>query len=257
MSTTGLERVLHVHHWNDTLFSFRTTRDPGLRFHNGHFVMLGLPVQGRPLMRAYSIASANHAEYLEFFSIKVPDGPLTSRLQHLQPGDEVIVGRKPVGTLVVHDLRPGKRVFLLATGTGLAPFMSIVRDPETYETYEKVVLAHGVRFTHELGYSDYIQRELPEHEYLGEQVKQQLLYYPTVTREPFQNQGRLTDLLRTGQMCRDLGLPDLDPAHDRVMICGNPSMLDELVKELEARGFVEGSTHQPGDFTIERAFVEK
>lgn len=228
-----------------------------MRFKNGHFVMIGLEVEGKPLLRAYSVVSPNYEEHLEFYSIKVPGGPLTSRLQHLRPGDQVLVGTKPTGTLVTSTLRPGKRLYLLSTGTGLAPFLSIVRDPETYEAYEKVVLAHGVRFTDELGYADYIKHELPEHEYLGEQVKNQLLYYPTVTREPFPNQGRLTDLLRSGQMCRDLGLPELNPAHDRVMICGNPSMLDELVKELEARGFVEGSTHEPGDFTIERAFVER
>lgn len=257
MSAFNRETVLSVRHWNDSLFSFTTTRDRGMRFKNGHFVMIGLEVEGRPLLRAYSVVSPNYEEHLEFYSIKVPNGPLTSRLQHLKPGDQILVGSKPTGTLVTSTLRPGKRLYLLSTGTGLAPFMSIVRDPETYEQFEKVVLAHGVRFVDELGYADYIQRELPEHEYLGEQVKSQLLYYPTVTRENFSNQGRLTDLLRTGQMCRDLELPDLDPAHDRVMICGNPSMLDELVKELEARGFVEGSTHEPGDYTIERAFVEK
>ena len=257
MSTINRETVLSVRRWNDTLFSFTTTRDRGLRFKNGHFVMIGLEVEGKPLLRAYSVVSPNYEEHLEFYSIKVPNGPLTSRLQHLKPGDQILVGNKPTGTLVTSTLRPGKRLYLLSTGTGLAPFMSIVRDPETYEAYEKVVLAHGVRFTDELGYADYIKHELPEHEYLGEQVKNQLLYYPTVTRESFENQGRLTDLLRTGQLCKDLGLPDLDPTHDRVMICGNPSMLDELVKELEARRFVEGSTHEPGDYTIERAFVER
>ncbi len=258
MSNTGLERVLHVHHWNDTLFSFRTTRDPGLRFHNGHFVMLGLPVQGRPLMRAYSIASANHAEYLEFFSIKVPDGPLTSRLQHLQPGDEVIVGRKPVGTLVVDDLRPGKRVFLLATGTGLAPFMSIIQDPHTYERFEQVVLVHGVRQVSELAYADYIERELPEHEFLGDVVRGKLHYYPTVTREPFRHRGRLTELIESGQLFDDLGLPGLDPATDRAMICGSPAMLADCCRLLDARGFaISPSQGEPGDYVIERAFVER
>lgn len=258
MSNTGLERVLHVHHWNDTLFSFRTTRDPGLRFHNGHFVMLGLPVQGRPLMRAYSIASANHAEYLEFFSIKVPDGPLTSRLQHLQPGDEVIVGRKPVGTLVVDDLRPGKRVFLLATGTGLAPFMSIIQDPHTYERFEQVVLVHGVRQVSELAYADCIERELPEHEFLGELVRGRLHYYPTVTREPFRHRGRLTEAIESGRLFEDLGLPPLDPATDRAMICGSPAMLADCSRLLDARGFaISPSQGEPGDYVIERAFVER
>lgn len=257
MGTTNRETVLSVRHWNDSLFSFTTTRNRGLRFKNGHFLMIGLEVEGKPLLRAYSMASPNYEEHLEFYSIKVPGGPLTSRLRHLRPGDEILVGTRATGTLVTSTLRPGKRLYLLSTGTGLAPFMSIVRDPETYEAYEHVVLAHGVRTVDELGYSDYIQNELPEHEYLGELVRDKLRYYPAVTREAFANQGRLTDLLRTGKLCRDLGLPDLDPAHDRVMICGNPRMLDELVLELEARGFVEGRTHAPGDYTIERAFVER
>lgn len=257
MGSTNRETVLNVRHWNDSLFSFTTTRNPGLRFKNGHFIMIGLEVEGRPLLRAYSLASANYEEHLEFYSIKVPDGSLTSRLQHLKPGDEILVGTKATGTLVMSTLRPGKRLYLLSTGTGLAPFMSIIRDPETYDAYEHVVLAHGVRTVDELGYSDYIQHELPDHEYLGEQVREKLRYYPAVTREAFSNRGRLTDLLRTGKMCRDLDLPDLHPDHDRVMICGNPGMLDELVTELEARGFVEGASHAPGDYTIERAFVER
>ena len=160
MSQLATERVLNVHHWNETLFSFRTTRDPALRFRNGHFVMLGLPVQGKPLLRAYSVASANHEEHLEFFSIKVPNGPLTSRLQHLKPGDEVIVGRKPVGSLVLDDLRPGRHLYLLSTGTGLAPFISIIQDPETYERFEKIVLIHGVRQVSELAYSRFIELSL-------------------------------------------------------------------------------------------------
>ncbi|HEY6079401.1 MAG TPA: ferredoxin--NADP reductase [Polyangiaceae bacterium] len=257
MGSINRETVLSVRHWNDSLFSFTTTRDRGLRFKNGHFVMIGLEVEGRPLLRAYSLVSPNYEEHLEFYSIKVADGPLTSRLQHLKPGDEILVGTKPTGTLVMSTLKPGKRLYLLSTGTGLAPFMSIIRDPETYEAFEHVVLAHGVRAADELGYADYIKHELPEHEYIGEQVREKLRYYPTVTREAFENQGRLTDLLRSGKLCSDVGLPDLDPEHDRVMICGNPSMLDELVAELEARGFREGSSHEPGDYAIERAFVER
>lgn len=257
MSQINRETVLSVRHWTDSLFSFTTTRSTGLRFKNGHFVMIGLEVEGRPLLRAYSLASPNYEEHLEFYSIKVPNGPLTSRLQHLKPGDEILVGTKPTGTLVLNTLRPGKRLYLLSTGTGLAPFLSIIRDPETYEQYEHVVLAHGVRVTEELGYAEYIKHELPQHEYIGEQVREKLRYYPTVTRENFENQGRLTDLLQTGKLCADLGLPDLDPEHDRVMICGNPGMLDELVQELKRRGFSEGSTHEPGDYAIERAFVEK
>jgi ferredoxin--NADP+ reductase len=251
------ETVLEVRHWNDSLFSFKTTRDAGFRFKNGHFVMLGLEVDGRPLLRAYSVASANYEEHLEFYSIKVPDGPLTSRLQHLKPGDQVLVGKKPTGTLVTSHLLPGKRLYLLSTGTGLAPFMSMIRDPDVYEQFEHVVLAHGVRVTSELGYSDYIRHELPQHEYIGEQVRNQLRYYPTVTREQFENQGRLTELLDTGKLCADVGLPDLNPEHDRVMICGNPRMLGELVSWLEGRGFREGKSHEAAHYTIERAFVER
>ena len=251
------ETVLSVHHWNETLFSFTTTRDRGLRFKNGHFLMLGLEVEGRPLLRAYSVASANHEEHLEFYSIKVPNGPLTSRLQHLQPGDSVLISKKPTGTLVLTTLLPGKRLFLLATGTGLAPFMSIIRDPETYERFEQVVLVHGVRFVSELGYSNYIKNELPRHEYLGEVVQKQLIYYPTVTRAPFEHQGRITELLSSGKLCADLSLPDLDLENDRVMICGSPHMLQDLVTLLEARNFTEGATHEPGHYAIERAFVER
>jgi ferredoxin--NADP+ reductase len=258
MSNTGTERVLHVHHWNDTLFSFRTTRDPGLRFRNGHFVMLGLPAEGRPLMRAYSVASANHADYLEFFSIKVPDGPLTSRLQHLKPGDEVIVSRKPTGSLLIEDLRPGRHLYLLATGTGLAPFMSIIQDPESYERFEKVVLVHGVRQVSELAYADFIERELPQHEFLGEMVRAQLLYYPTVTREPFRHQGRLTEVIESGRLFTDIGLPPIDPAVDRAMICGSAAMLADSCRLLDARGFhISPRQGELGDYVIERAFVEK
>lgn len=258
MSHSGLERVLSVHHWNDTLFSFRTTRDPALRFRNGHFVMLGLPVEGKPLLRAYSVASANHDEHLEFLSIKVPNGPLTSRLQHLQPGDELIVGRKPVGSLVVDDLRPGRHLYLLSTGTGLAPFMSIIQDPETYERFEKVVLIHGVRLVSELAYADFIESGLPQHEFLGELVRDKLIYYPTVTREAFRHQGRLTDVIASGRLSEDIGLPPLDPAHDRAMICGSPAMLADSCSLLDARGFqISPRQGELGDYVIERAFVEK
>jgi len=258
MSQLATERVLHVHHWNDTLFSFRTTRDPALRFRNGHFVMLGLPVEGKPLMRAYSVASANHDEHLEFFSIKVSNGPLTSRLQHLQPGDEVIVGRKPVGSLVLDDLRPGRHLFLLSTGTGLAPFISIVQDPETYERFEKVVLIHGVRQVSELAYAQFIEHDLPSNEYIGELVRERLVYYPTVTREPFRNQGRLTEVIESGRLFADTGLPSLDPALDRAMICGSAAMLADSCKLLDARGFqISPRQGELGDYVIERAFVEK
>ncbi|HMV59783.1 MAG TPA: ferredoxin--NADP reductase [Agitococcus sp.] len=251
------EKVLSVHHWNDTLFSFTTTRNPTLRFKTGQFVMIGLEVNGRPLMRAYSVVSAHYEDHLEFYSIKVPDGPLTSRLQHLQVGDTLLVSKKPTGSLIMDNLKPGKNLYLLSTGTGLAPFMSVVRDPEFYDAFEKIVLTHGVRWKSELGYFEHITEELPDHEHFGELIKNQLIYYPTVTREEFATQGRLTDLLESGKLCDDIGLPQLNPETDRVMICGSPSMLKDLVDILEKRGFVEGTSHAPGDYVIERAFVEK
>ena len=257
MSAFNEEEVLSVHHWTDTLFSFTTTRDPSLRFSNGHFTMIGLRVNDKPLLRAYSIVSPNHDEHLEFLSIKVPDGPLTSRLQHIQVGDKVIVGRKPTGTLVIDYLLPGKRLYMLSTGTGLAPFMSIIRDPATYEQFEQVVLVHGVRQVNELAYHDYITQDLPAHEFLGEMVTEQLRYYPTVTREPYRNMGRVTDLLESGKLTADMNLPALNPAEDRVMICGSPGMLKDLKQMLETRGFSEGNTSRPGDFVIERAFAEQ
>jgi ferredoxin--NADP+ reductase len=257
MSAFLEERVLSVHHWTDRLFSFTTTRDPSLRFSNGHFTMIGLRVNGKPLLRAYSVVSANHEEHLEFLSIKVPDGPLTSRLQHIQVGDTVIVGKKPTGTLVVDYLLPGKRLYLLGTGTGLAPFLSIVRDPETYERFEQVIVVHGVRLVAELAYHDLLDHGLAQDELLGEVVAGKLRYYPTVTREPYLHNGRITDLIKSGRLFTDLKLPALNAAEDRVMICGSPGMLRDLRVMLEARGFKEGSTSTPGDFVIERAFVEQ
>lgn len=257
MSAFNEERVLSVHHWTDRLFTFTTTRDQSLRFSNGHFTMIGLRVDGKPLLRAYSIVSPNYEEHLEFLSIKVPDGPLTSRLQHIKVGDTIIVGRKPTGTLLIDYLLPGKRLYLLSTGTGLAPFMSIIRDPETYEKFEQVVLVHGVRQVDELAYHDLLLEHLPEHEFLGEMIKGKLLYYPTVTREPYRNMGRVTDLIENGKLFSDLGLPQIDPAHDRVMICGSPAMLRDLKHMLEQRNFKEGNTSRPGDFVIERAFAEQ
>ena len=257
MSTIQTETVLSVHHWTDTLFSFRTTRDPSFRFLNGQFTMVGLEVNGRPLLRAYSMASANYEPELEFFSIKVDNGPLTSRLKHLAPGHNVLVGRKPTGTLLQDNLVPGKRLYLLATGTGLAPFLSIIKDPEIYDRFERVVLVHGCRTVAELAYADILTNELPKDEFLGEQITQQLLYYPTVTREPFRNKGRITELLYNGQIARDLGLPPLDPAEDRVMLCGGPAMLTELTGLLEEGGFQEGNHSTPGQYVIEKAFVEK
>ena len=258
MSAFNEERVLSVHHWTDRLFSFTTTRDPSLRFSNGHFTMIGLRKEdGKPLLRAYSIASANYEDHLEFLSIKVPDGPLTSRLQHIKVGDTIIVGRKPTGTLLIDYLLPGKRLYLLSTGTGMAPFLSIIRDPDTYEKFEKVILVHGTREVKELAYHDYLTNELPKHEFLGEMVSKQLLYYPTVTREPYKHQGRVTTVIENGQLAADLGLPALNAAEDRVMICGSPEMLRDLKTMMEVRGLKEGNTTTPGDFVIERAFVSQ
>ena len=258
MSKLTTEKVLSVHHWNDSLFSFKTTRDTALRFENGQFVMIGLDVDGRPLTRAYSIASPNYEEHLEFFSIKVPNGPLTSRLQHLRPGDPIVVSKKPTGTLVLHDLLPGKHLYLFSTGTGLAPFLSVIQDPETYERFDKVILVHGVRWASELAYADFITQELPQHEYFGDLVRDKLIYYPTVTREPFRNQGRMTDLMRSGKLFADIGLPPINPNDDRAMLCGSPSMLEETSQVLDSFGLkVSPRMGDPGDYLIERAFVEK
>lgn len=257
MASYAPEEVISVKHWNDKLFSFRTTREDSLRFRNGEFIMVGLEDEPRPVMRAYSIASANHADYLEFYSIKVPDGKLTSRLQGIQVGDHVLIGKKPTGTLVTTDLLPGKNLFLIATGTGLAPFLSIIQDPEVYEQFERVILFHGVRYIEELGYYEWLSEWLPKHEYLGELIREQLTYYPSVTREPFKNQGRITDLLRSGELCQQLGLAPLNSETDRVMLCGSPSMLAETRGILDEMGFeISPKTGVPGDYVIERAFVE-
>lgn len=252
------ETVLDVHHWNDTLFSFKTTRDAGFRFKNGHFIMIGLPKEnGRPLMRAYSVASPNYEEHLEFFSIKVQDGPLTSRLQKIQAGDRIIVSKKPTGTLILDDLIPGKNLYLISTGTGLAPFMSIIQDPETYEHFDKVILTHGVRTVSELAYQQFITQELPNHEYLGEVISNQLIYYPSVTREAYHTNGRITDLMTTGKLFKDIDLPQFNRETDRFMVCGSPSMLKDTCAILNKAGFEEARRGNQGHYVIERAFVEQ
>ncbi|MFT4517994.1 MAG: ferredoxin--NADP+ reductase [Halioglobus sp.] len=250
------EQVTQVHHWTDRLFSFKTTRNPSFRFKNGHFTMIGLELEGKPLMRAYSMASANYEDELEFFSIKVPDGPLTSQLQSIAVGDEVLVNSKATGTLIQDSLLPGKNLYLIATGTGLAPFLSIIRDPETYQQYDKVILTHGCRYTDELAYRELITEHLPQHEYLGEDIRDKLIYYPTVTREKFENNGRLTDLLRIGKLTADIGLPPVNVEDDRFMICGSPSMLKDICKLLDSRGFREARQGVAAHYVIERAFVE-
>ncbi len=257
MASLNTETVKEVKHWSDKLFSFTTTRSESFRFKNGHFTMIGLEVEGKPLMRAYSMASANYEEELEFLSIKVPDGALTSRLKDIQPGDEVLVSSKPTGTLVQEQLLPGKHLYLLSTGTGLAPFMSIIKDPEVYESFEKVILVHGVRFKKELAYADYISSELPQNEYFGEMVQDKLLYYPTVTREPFIHEGRITKHLEEGSLYRDLGLPPFSIEDDRFMICGSMAMLDDTTAWLDNNGYTETRKDVIGQYVIERAFVEK
>jgi ferredoxin/flavodoxin---NADP+ reductase len=214
-------------------------------------------------MRAYSIASANWEEQLEFFSIKVQNGPLTSRLQHIKPGDTLLIGRKPTGTLLISDVHPGRNLYLLSTGTGLAPWLAVVKDPATYDRFEKIVIVHGVRSESDLAYRDYIVNELPRHEFLGDQIKTKLLYYPAVSREDFrlhgrQQHGRITDLLDSGRIASDLGLDPLDPGLDRAMICGSPQMLADFRRILDGRGFTASPRiGTAGEYVFERAFVEK
>lgn len=258
MTSLNVERVLTVHHWNDTLFSFTTTRHSGLRFCNGQFVMLGLEIQGKPLLRAYSLASANYEDYLEFLSIKVQNGPLTSCLKNIKKDDAVLVSQKAVGTLIVDDLNPGSHLYLFSTGTGIAPFISIIKDPNTYENFEKVVLVHCVRYISDLTYASLIKDELPNNPFFGNLVSSKLIYYPIVTREPFYHQDRITELLRTGKLFHDIGLPLLNPDSDRAMICGSSDMLVDISTLLDKSGFsVSPGLGRRGDYVIERAFVTK
>ncbi len=251
------QTVLSVQHWTDRLFSLTLTRDPGFRFENGQFAMIGLMLNGKPMLRAYSMASPNHHDTLEFLSIKVPNGPLTSHLQHVQVGDKVLVGRKPTGTLLLDNLKPGRTLYMVATGTGLAPFLSLVADPELYSRFDHVVLTHTTRRAAELAYALHLTEHLPNHEFLGEDVSAKLIYYPTTTREPSKHMGRITDLIEQGKLFTDLGLPPFDPAQDRVMICGSQHMLDDLKAMLLKRGFTEGNSTEPGEFVIEKAFAER
>jgi ferredoxin/flavodoxin---NADP+ reductase len=257
MSHFNLESVLSVHHWTDTLFSFTTTRDSSFRFRNGEFTMIGLRIGEKPLLRAYSVASANYEDRLEFFSIKVPDGPLTSRLQHLKEGDEILVSRKATGTLVIDNLEDGRNLYLIGTGTGLAPFLSVIKDPETYARFDKVVLLHGCRRVAELAYGEMITQHLPNDELIGELVRNQLIYYPTVTRDPFRNRGRITDLISSGRLFSDAGLAPLASEQDRVMICGSPALVHDTRALLLGKGFVEGNHGEPGQFVVEKAFAER
>ena len=251
------ERVLSINHYTDKLFSFRTTRAPSMRFQSGQFVMIGLETDGRPLLRAYSITSAVYDDHLEFFSIKVPGGPLTSRLQNITVGDSIVVNGKPTGTLVMSNLKPGKRLWLFATGTGFAPFASILRDPETYDTFETIIAVEGCRDVAELQFATNVVTDVRQHEYLGEAATGKLLYYATVTREPYHHQGRIPDLIASNAMTTDLGIAPFGAPDDRVMMCGNPHMLSELKALFQTRGLNEGSSGEPGEFVIKKAFVEK
>jgi len=251
------ETVLSVRHWTDRLFSFTTTRDSGFRFENGQFTMIGLEVEGRPLVRAYSMASANYEEYLEFFSIKVANGPLTSRLQTIREGDTILVGRKPTGTLTIDNLIAGSRLVLVSTGTGLAPFSSLVRDPEIYERFEQIVLVHGCRNVGELSYGEHVLNGLSTDELFGSLMRDKLAYYPTVTREVFRNQGRTTDLILSGKLFSDIGQAPLNVETDRVMLCGSPAMVNDFRAIFRDRQFTEGNSGEPGHFLIERAFVDR
>src|SRR5262245_44239546 len=257
MSNFVEETVLSVHHWTDRLFSFRTSRKPSFRFQNGQFTMVGVSDGTKPLVRAYSMASPNYEDHLEFFSIKVPGGPLTSKLQHVKNGDQVVIGQKPTGTLVLDNLLPGRNLYLLATGTGLAPFLSLIRDLETYERFERVVLIHGCRFTTDLAYSDYLSDVLPKDEIFGGLVREKLIYYPTVTREPFRHVGRITYHLQRPEFFTEIGLAPLSPQADRIMLCGSPLMIQDLRSLIEALGFAEGNHGEPGHFLVEKAFVQR
>lgn len=257
MSAFNKERVLSVRHWTDRLFSFTTTRDSGFRFRSGQFVMMGLEVEGRPLLRAFSMASAHYEEQLEFYSIKVADGPLTSRLQNIQVGDTVLLGRKATGTLVLDNLLPGPRLLLLSTGTGLAPFVSLIKDPEVYERFEQVVLVHGCRQVPELAYGEQVVEALKSDEFLSEMLDGKLTHYPTVTREPFRNRGRITALISSNKLFEDIGQGPLSTETDRVMLCGGTEMLADLRNLLESAGFQEGNNSEPGHFVVEKAFVER
>lgn len=251
------ERVTWVKHWTDRLFSFKITRPATFRFRSGEFVMIGLPGEDRPILRAYSIASPAYAEELEFLSIKVPDGPLTSRLQLIKEGDEVLLGKKPTGTLVHDALKPGKRLFLLSTGTGLAPFLSVARDPDTYQKFEQIVVTHTVRDVAELAYRELFEAEIFEDPLVGDEARAQMIYYPTVTREEFHRAGRITHHIEGGALFRELNLAPhkFNPDEDRAMLCGSMAMIQDTAALLQAHGLEEGSNNAPGDYVIERAFV--
>lgn len=248
-------RVSGVKHYTDSLFAFTCERPASLRFRSGEFVMIGLMNGEKPLLRAYSIASPSWDEQLAFYSIKAPNGPLTTRLQNIQPGDDILIGKKPTGTLVLDALTPGKRLFLVSTGTGLAPFASLIRDPETYERYEEVILTHSCRTAPELVYGEEIVAATLADPLVGEEAAAKLRHVTSLTRDAHKLEGRITHLIENGALFNHLGVPAFDPAQDRVMICGSVGVLNDMKAICEARGFIEGSNHEPGTFVIERAFA--
>lgn len=250
------ETVTEVQHYTDRLFRFRMTRPADFRFRSGEFAMIGLMVDGKPIYRAYSIASPAWDDELEFFSIKVPDGPLTSHLQKVKVGDTVLMRKKPTGTLVNDALVPGKRLYMFSTGTGIAPFASLIRDPETFEKFEEVILCHTCRIVPELQYGFDLMEEIRNHEFLAEVVGDKLRHYATVTRDEYPYKGRITDLIRNGKLFTDLGVPPLNPETDRAMICGSAAMLKETKQLLIDAGLTEGANNKPAEFVIERAFVD-
>jgi ferredoxin--NADP+ reductase len=252
-----LQRVTWVHHWTNGLFSFRIERPDSLRFRSGEFVMIGLKDGERPLLRAYSIVSPSWEEHLEFFSVKVPEGPLTSRLQHLKVGDYLFLSRKPTGTLIIDALKPGQRLFMVGTGTGLAPFLSVLRDPETHEQFEEIIITHTVREEQELAYRNFLENEIHADEVFGELVQDRFTYYPTVTRGEFKTPGRITDRIQVGDFVNDLGLIGnrFNPQTARVMVCGSMAFNNDMSTMLKEHGLEEGSTSAPGSFVLERAFV--
>lgn len=249
-------KVTWVHHWTDTLFSFRIERPQSFRFVSGEFIMIGLGTpEGKPLLRAYSIVSPAWEDHLEFFSVKVKDGPLTSRLQHLQVGDHILLGRKPTGTLVPDALEPGAHLLMIGTGTGLAPFLSVLREPDTHERFGNIVISHTVRQAEELAYRSMLEEDIRTDEIFGELLKDRFTYYPTVTRGSFHRQGRVTDRIRDGRFAADLGLPEGDFSTTRWMICGSIDFNREMIEILEGAGLREGTRSNPGQFVVERAFV--
>jgi len=257
-ASLSVEKVLSVKHWNEHLFSFTITRPASFRFRSGEFVMIGLQGDnGKPLLRAYSVASPAYAEELEFLSIKVPEGPLTSKLQQIREGDEIYLGRKPTGTLVTDALKPGRRLFMLGTGTGLAPWMSIIRDPDVYDLFNHIVVVHSVRRVSDLAYREVLESKLAEDPLVDTAAAEQLSYVPTVTREEFHTRDRINVLIEDGRLFVDGAAqpPRFDPEHDRIMLCGSMAMIKETAELLESLGFTEGSNAHPGDYVIERAFV--